>query len=95
MLLRNILMRESKPIELNGNSPLPRWLNCDISDGVCYMWGIPNKRDDPEIKIRVIDDALLVIESFKIVIQKNNDSGNMPGSQLGNDDENQSLIKKS
>lgn len=92
MNLKIFLMRESKPIELDGNCPLPRWLNCDIRDGLCYMWGIPSPSDEPEIAIRVIDDGLLLIESFRIIIQSNND-GDLQRRPLDNDVENQALMQ--
>lgn len=55
MKLREYLKSDFLPIGLNGNSLLPRWLKCEIVDGVVYMWGIPKPNDDRHFAVRFID----------------------------------------
>lgn len=62
------------PIGLVKNNPLPKWLNYSIVDGIINIWGIPNPSDENEILIRIINDMMITVHSFRIVI--NDKDGN-------------------
>jgi len=73
MKLREYLKADFLPIGLNGNSLLPRWLKCEIVDGVVYMWGIPKPNDDRHFAVRFIDQMEFTVESFMINISSKKD----------------------
>lgn len=53
---------------LNANNPLPSWLNYQIADGIINIWGVPNPSDEAEILIRIINNLLFTVYSFRIII---------------------------
>jgi hypothetical protein len=55
MFIRKMFKKDYKKIGLHQNNPLPKWLNCEIIDGIIFMWGTPKLNDEPEILIRIID----------------------------------------
>ena len=72
-----------KPIGLKANNPLPNWLNYQIVDGIINIWGIPNPSDDAEILVRIINNLLFTVFSFRIIIQ----------DQEGNDCRDKRLLR--
>ncbi|KAL4454313.1 hypothetical protein ABPG74_012270 [Tetrahymena malaccensis] len=76
MGFRRLLKDDYRPIGLSINNPLPKWLNCEIVDGVIHIWGIPKAKDEPEILIRIVNEMQFTICSFLIII-KDKDGGEL------------------
>ncbi|EAS04253.3 MFS transporter (macronuclear) [Tetrahymena thermophila SB210] len=69
MGFRRLLKDDYRPIGLSINNPLPKWLNCEIIDGVIHIWGIPKAKDEPEILIRIVNELQFTVFSFLIIIK--------------------------
>jgi len=69
MKLRGYLKSDLLPIGLNENSSLPRWLKCEVIDGVVYMWGIPKPNDDRQFVVQFIDKMAFTVKSFMVIVK--------------------------
>lgn len=67
MKLRGILKFNFSPIALNGNYKLPKWLKCEVVDGIIYIWGTPKFRDDINFTVRIINEMEFTVKSYKII----------------------------
>ncbi|KAL4500462.1 hypothetical protein ABPG72_003413 [Tetrahymena utriculariae] len=69
MCFRRLIKDDYRPIGLSIHNPLPKWLNCEIIDGVIHIWGVPKAKDEPEILIRIVNEISFTICSFLIIIK--------------------------
>ncbi|EAR97574.2 MFS transporter (macronuclear) [Tetrahymena thermophila SB210] len=94
LTLKKMLKDDYRKIELTINNPLPKWLNCEIIDGIIHIWGIPKAKDEPEIQIRIINEFLLPVYSFNILI-KDKEGGDLRDKKYVKDKDLQKRRQKS
>ncbi|KAL4446483.1 hypothetical protein ABPG74_001224 [Tetrahymena malaccensis] len=94
LTLRKVLKDDYRKIALTINNPLPKWLNCEIMDGIIHIWGIPKAKDEPEIQIRIINEFLLPVYSFIILI-KDKEGGDLRDKKYVKDKDQQKKRQKS
>ncbi|KAL4472026.1 hypothetical protein ABPG72_007075 [Tetrahymena utriculariae] len=94
LTLRKILKDDYRRIGLTINNPLPKWLNCEIMDGIIHIWGIPKAKDEPEIQIRIMNEYLFPVFSFTILI-KDKEGGDLRDKKYVKDKDQQKRRQKS
>ena len=67
--MKRLLNLQYSPIGLSKNNPVPKWLNCHISEGVIHLSGVPSINDQGHILIRIIDKLQLIVYSYRLLIK--------------------------
>ncbi|KAL4511966.1 hypothetical protein ABPG72_012811 [Tetrahymena utriculariae] len=67
--LKKFFKANYSPIGLNQNNPLPKWLNCQIINGIIHIWGTPKSNDEPELLIKIFDQLTFTILSYHLYIK--------------------------